>query len=329
VRVSILIPSHNGARWLSGAIESALAQTWLEKEVLVVDDGSTDGTIELLRGFGDRIAWATQSHAGANAARNRLLAMASGEWVQYLDADDYLLPDKISAQVATLRAEPRADVVFGPVTIEYWSECGPRLETLAIPDADDPWVLLARWQLPQTGASLWRKQALLDVGGWNPAQPCCQEHELYLRLIAAGKRFCRTSETGAVYRQWSQATLSTRNTVEVRRRRLEILARAEAFLGGTGGLNAARRAAINQSRFEMARWAWPWDRQEARTIIRAIRASEPAFTPTGKAAPRRYRLAYHLFGFAAAEWLATWRRALSRLVGRRRRRLDRGGPECP
>ena len=56
-------------------------------------------------------------------------------------------------------------------------------EPVPIPEPHDPWILLARWYLPQTGASLWRKQALLDVGGWKPGQPACQEHELYLRLV--------------------------------------------------------------------------------------------------------------------------------------------------
>ena len=65
-----------------------------------------------------------------------------------------------------LALHPQTDVVFGPVTLEHWTQSEVRRELLPIPEPHDPWVLLARWYLPQTGSSLWRKQAILDVGGW-------------------------------------------------------------------------------------------------------------------------------------------------------------------
>ena len=92
--VSILIPCYNAERWVGQAIESALAQTWPNKEVIVVDDGSTDGSLEVIKSFGDRIKWETGPNRGGNVARNRLLELSHGEWIQYLDADDYLLPAK-------------------------------------------------------------------------------------------------------------------------------------------------------------------------------------------------------------------------------------------
>ncbi len=83
--ISILIPCFKAERWIAQAIESALAQTWPEKEVIVVDDGSTDGSLEVIKSFGDRIRWETGPNRGGNAARNRLLELARGEWLQYLD----------------------------------------------------------------------------------------------------------------------------------------------------------------------------------------------------------------------------------------------------
>src|SRR5438309_6069595 len=96
--VSILIPCRNAERWVGQAIESALGQTWPEKEVIVVDDGSTDSSLSIIKSFGDRIRWETGPNRGGNAARNRLLELASGDWLQYLDADDYLLSDKVARQ---------------------------------------------------------------------------------------------------------------------------------------------------------------------------------------------------------------------------------------
>ena len=77
-------------------------------------------------------------------------------------------------------------------------------EVIPIREPRDPWILLARWWLPQTGGPLWRRQALIDVGGWKPDQPCCQEHELYLRLLQARAEFCYFEECHAVYRHWSR-----------------------------------------------------------------------------------------------------------------------------
>src|SRR6266571_8933317 len=142
--VSILIPCHNAERWVAQAVESALAQTWLQKEVLVVDDGSQDGSLDAIKKFGDRIRWETGPNRGGNAARNRLLKLARGEWLQYLDADDYLLPDKVAKQIHFVSLHSQTDVVFGPLTLEYSTQGEVRREPAGIPEPHDPWVLLAR-----------------------------------------------------------------------------------------------------------------------------------------------------------------------------------------
>lgn len=308
--VSILIPCYNAERWVAEAIESALAQTWVEKEIIVVDDGSKDGSLEVIKKFGDRIRWETGPNYGGNPARNRLLKLARGEWLQYLDADDYLLPDKIAKQMAFITANPEVDIVFGPVTMEHCSERETRSELLPIPEPHDPWILLARWFLPQTGAPLWRRQAIVDVGGWKADQPCCQEHELYLRLLMAGKRFRYCAHNGAVYRQWGEHTVCKRDKSEVRRRRLEIEQHAEEFLRARSELTSERHWAINQARFETARSAWLEDHTEAQQIVATIRQSSPDFAPAGPAAPKSYKFFWQCFGFRMAETIAGWRRAI-------------------
>jgi glycosyltransferase involved in cell wall biosynthesis len=306
--VSILIPCYNAERWISQAIESALAQTWAEKEVILIDDGSTDRSLDVIRQFDGRIRWETSPNRGGNAARNRLLELAGGEWVQYLDADDYLLHDKIAQQMEFLAAHPEPDVIFGPVTIEHWSERDARRELLPIPQPRDLWVLLASWGLPQTGAPLWRKQAILDVGGWKHDQTCCQEHELYLRLLIGEKRFAHHPTNGAIYRQWSAETVCKRDISEVHRRRLEIEQRLEDHLRGTNQLTPERLRAINQARFQIARIAWQYDSSFARKIMDQVRNLDPKFSPTGAAAPARYRLVFHSLGFQTAESLAAMTR---------------------
>lgn len=305
MHVSILIPCYNAEAWITQAIESALSQTGVECEVIVVDDGSTDGSLDRIRQFGDRVRCESGPNRGGNVARNRLLSLAQSPWVQYLDADDYLLPTKIRDQWEWLqRNATDADVVFSPVILEHGVGPGAWREDLAIPEPHDLWVLLARWYLPQTGGPLWRRQAILDVGGWKADQSCSQEHELYLRLLMGGKRFCYCPVSGAIYRQWSSQTVCQRDRPELRRRVLEILQRAEDFLSEHQQLSTVRHQAINIARFEAARIAWLSDRDEAAAIMRLVRESDPSFVPEGVAAPWKYRLAYRLFGFDAAEAIA-------------------------
>jgi glycosyltransferase involved in cell wall biosynthesis len=313
--VSILIPCHNGERFVAQAIESALAQSWPEKEVLVVDDGSTDCSLDVIRSFGSRICWESGPNRGANAARNRLLELAGGDWLQYLDADDYLMPDKVARQMECVAAHSSTDVIYSPVVLEHWSPMEARREALPIPRPRDPWILLARWYLPQTGASLWRRQAILDVGGWKVDQPCCQEHELYLRLLMADKKFTYCDHANAVYRQWSDATVCRRDVPEVRRRRLEIEEKAEVFLRANGALSSERLHAINLARFEIARSEWQVDEAFSGDVAERIYATEPGFVPDNTpSAPLRYRIALRVLGFRWTERLAKVVRGASRMV---------------
>lgn len=309
--VSILIPAYNAEAWVTQAVESALAQG-PDVEVIVVDDGSTDGTVERLLTFDGRIGWESSLNRGAPATRNRLLQLARAEWVQYLDADDYLLPGKTAGQLAALNGRADVDVLYGPVTVEWHGPDEPNQSELPIPAPHDPWRQLALWQLPQTGSPLWRRSALMDVGGWRQDQPCCQEHELYLRMLIAGKRFMYHPTGGAVYRRFSGGTLSTRNMARVRAERFKIERRLEEYLAATGQLTPERQWAIDQACFEMARSAWSEDRVEARMLHASIRSR--GFQPIGVAAPPAYRVAYRLFGFEAAEQLALLRRKFHALT---------------
>lgn len=310
--VSILIPCYNAERWIGQAIESALAQTWPNKQVIVLDDGSTDGSLDVIRRYESQLIWEAGPNRGGGYARNRLLELAGGEWVQYLDADDYLLPDKVSEQVKFVVHKPEIDIVIGPTTMEFWSEQGIKQEEIALSGPYDYWTMLASWQLPQTGSPLWKKSAILDVGGWKRDQSCCQEHELYLRLLIGGKKFAYHASGGSVYRQWSEQTVCKRDIPEVHRRRLEIERNLEDFLRKTAQLTRGRIRAINQARFEIARASWQYDSSFAREIMDDVRKTDPKFSPSGASAPPRYRIVYRILGFYPAELLAAAARSTFR-----------------
>ena len=312
--VSILIPCFNAERWITQCIESALAQTWQEKEIIVLDDGSTDGSLEIIRSFRDRIRHETGPNRGGNAARNRLLALARGDWLQYLDADDWLMPEKIANQMRFLQQHADVDVVYGPAIFEHMTESGSKQELEEIPSPHDPWSELAAWKLPQTGGPLWRKASIVSVDGWKEDQPCCQEHELYLRLLANGARFAFCAENGAVYRQWSDQTVCRRDPRLTLEQKLLILDRLEQTLRARGELTPARLDAVNVARFEIARMLWPQDEAVAESIMETARKADPAFRPHGRAAPAAYRLVFGLLGFRVAERMAAWRRSLKPTV---------------
>ncbi|MEO5953382.1 MAG: glycosyltransferase family A protein, partial [Chloroflexia bacterium] len=111
--VSILIPAYNAERWIGESIDSALNQTWPRKEVIVVDDGSHDSTASVAKQFSQfGVNVVTQENLGAAAARNRAFALSRGEYIQWLDADDLIAPDKIAKQMEVVANYPSRRKLF-------------------------------------------------------------------------------------------------------------------------------------------------------------------------------------------------------------------------
>jgi glycosyltransferase involved in cell wall biosynthesis len=110
-RVSVVVPTYNRAELIQEAIESVLRQTTPVHELIVVDDGSTDSTCELVRAYGDRAVLLRHDHRGAAAARNRGLARATGDWIAFLDSDDVWTPTKLEKQLQYLDRHPQCGFV--------------------------------------------------------------------------------------------------------------------------------------------------------------------------------------------------------------------------
>ncbi len=110
--VSLVIPTYNYGRYIKRAITSCLDQTYRHVEVLVIDDGSTDNTRELVSQYDGRVHYLYQENRGVSAARNKGLERATGEYIAFLDADDYLLPDSVSSRVEILKKHNDVGIVF-------------------------------------------------------------------------------------------------------------------------------------------------------------------------------------------------------------------------
>jgi len=182
--VSVIIPTYNHATFLPWALESVFAQTSHPLEVIVVEDGSTDETAEVLRVYEGRIRVLTQPNRGVAAARNAGAAVASGELLAFLDADDAWLPAKLERQVACFGGEPGVGLVH--CGVEEVDGRGRQLRTRL--DGLGGWVsmemLLFRRGVILGGgsAAVIRRAAFLDVGGFDEALSTSADWDLYYRI---------------------------------------------------------------------------------------------------------------------------------------------------
>jgi glycosyltransferase involved in cell wall biosynthesis len=205
--VSILIPAYNAERWIGEAIKSALDQTWPNKEIIVVDDGSRDGTLSVARQFDSKgVSIVSQSNQGASAARNRALNLAQGDYLQWLDADDLLAPDKVQKQMdiaretaskRTLFSSPWAHFFYRTsraqfIPTELWSDLSP-VEWLTRKMAHNCHMQTATWLVSR---DLTEAAGPWDVRLWKD-----NDGEYFCRVVAATDAIRFVPEARTYYRR--------------------------------------------------------------------------------------------------------------------------------
>jgi hypothetical protein len=210
--VSVLIPCRNGAAYIAETLASALDQTLPPLEVIVVDDGSTDGSQDIVAGYGDRVMLLSNPGRGASAARNHAAAAAKGEFFQFLDADDLLEPGAIEARVAALQ-QTGADVAVSDwcrITQQTGMWRISRTESGKLPSADIPadvQILRGFWAPP--AAILYRRAVCERIGAWRESLPVIQDARFLLDAARVGGRLVHVAHLGARYRQHASGSLST------------------------------------------------------------------------------------------------------------------------
>lgn len=199
--VSCIVPVFDGERYLAEALDSIFAQGYRPIEVIVADDGSTDGTADVVRAYGDRIRFLRQPHAGAPAARNLGLSQARGEFIAFLDADDVWHSEKLSRQMARFAARPDLDLCVTHIR-NFWIE---ELRREAERFADHP---LAQPQPGYVTVTMLARRALFErVGGFNTTLTVGDPMEWFVRAAETGARMELLPET-LVYRRMHRANLS-------------------------------------------------------------------------------------------------------------------------
>jgi glycosyltransferase involved in cell wall biosynthesis len=216
--VSVLIPAYNVADYIEETISSVLAQTWSNLEIIVVDDGSKDATLAKARQFeGEKVRVVTQKNAGASAARNHAFSLATGEYIQYLDADDLLHPHKIQAQMHCLAGQPSTVLSASAWTMFYTVPDKHALKpTILWRDYSNPvdWLVNAWQNLVWMQPSAWlTHRTLLEITGpWNEKLSLHDDGEFFCRVLLKSSEIKFCPKAISFYRKGLSNSLSaTRN----------------------------------------------------------------------------------------------------------------------
>ncbi|ETX09188.1 glycosyltransferase [Candidatus Entotheonella palauensis] len=179
--VSVIIPTFNRADWLAESIGSVLGQTYPHIELIVVDDGSTDHTRDVVQAFGAALTYMHGINRGVSAARNRGVAASQGTLVAFLDSDDVWQPGKVAAQVALFQQQPGVEVCY---TDEIWIRHGVRVNPKQIHQKHTGWLFepsLPRCMI--SPSSIMLRRALWNrLGGFDERLPACEDYDLWLRM---------------------------------------------------------------------------------------------------------------------------------------------------
>jgi glycosyltransferase involved in cell wall biosynthesis len=213
--VSIIIPCYNAARWLQATLDSALAQTWPAIEVILVDDGSTDHSVEIAQRYASRgVKILTQPNRGASAARNLGLATARGDFIQFLDADDLLAPDKIEQQMQVLQTHSIDTLAMGS-----WGHFDHEInDARFVPQAiyaahSGVEFLQLHYEtssMMQPGGWLASRQLLERAGPWNETLSLNDDGEYFARVMLTASRLIFVPEARCYYRRTGATSLSRR-----------------------------------------------------------------------------------------------------------------------
>jgi len=217
--VSILIPCHNASSWIAQTLDSALAQTWPHIEIIVVDDGSRDDSAAIVEHYAPRgIRLVTQSNRGASAARNRALSLSSGDFIQFLDADDLISPQKIGRQLAMLATRPT-----GALATCRWGRFETSPDSARFVDHDVfrdflpiDWLLhcTAGARMMHPAAWLIPRAIAEKAGPWDETLSLNDDGEYFARVVLAssGLAFASEQDAASYYRSGLSTSLSQRRS---------------------------------------------------------------------------------------------------------------------
>lgn len=214
-RFSVVIPVYNGAATIGRALDSVMAQTYPVLEILVIDDGSTDQTEAIVREYGAAVRYVRQTNAGPSAARNHGVDLAQGDWIAFLDADDWYYPDRLRQHAELIKGHPGLDFLIG--NFDYRDAEGGLMHSsmststlgrrLLASFGEHGTVVIGAHEIGEyiseqfsdTRTLSIPRQTFLMLGGFPTALRICEDVVFLLRLCARSQRAGVTCTPGAVY----------------------------------------------------------------------------------------------------------------------------------
>ncbi len=181
--LSIIIPAFNRCEFLNRALKSVFSQTFSDYEVIVIDDGSTDDTAEMVQKNYTQVRYCFQTNKGVSASRNKGLELAKGHWIAFLDSDDEWLPQKLEKQISLLKAEPDYKICH---TEEIWVRNGGRVNQMKKHRKTGGWIFPQCLPLcAMSPSSILIHHSVFDsIGNFDTSLPACEDYDLWLRITA-------------------------------------------------------------------------------------------------------------------------------------------------
>ncbi len=235
-RVSVIIITYNYGHFINQAIESVLSQQIDDLEIIVVDDGSTDGTCEIVKAYQDRVSYIYQENSGQSAARNTGLEHCSGEFIQFLDSDDILGAGKIGTQLDYFRSHPDTSIAVCPTKLfEKVTQNGK-------PQVTGSWYLfrenldlyLCYYNIAPPHAFLYRREVILRTGMMDSTVDNCEDYDFLLRAASQGCTPRYTPACAVYYRRHSKSVTANAvrqylTDVKMHKRLADLLDKNPAF----------------------------------------------------------------------------------------------------
>ena len=295
--ISVIMPTYNAAKWVTGTIDSLAAQTYPHFELIVADDGSQDDTVSVVR---KKLAKTFKNpwqivelgkNQGPSAARNLALKAAKGTWVQYLDCDDFLAPTKFEMQAAhCARVSADVSAIYSP-----WRQCHINegrmslVDQMVQPDMEGraPIMCVAGYDRVLLGAGLTRRSALEQIGGWDESLRFWECEELTFRIAKAGRLECLPSASPLYF--WRQHrdkpyigdTKARYHTTPVALGWIDLVLKCLDYKSlDEAGLSVRDRRDILISSTFWARALFPIDRTAFREYLGRARQLDPNLAPT-------------------------------------------------
>lgn len=298
---SIIIPCYNAEKWIRECIDSALSQTYSPIEVIVVDDGSTDNSVAVIKEYGDKIRWISCENGGPSAARNRGIQLSKGEYIQFVDADDYISLDKVKQAVECLELF-NTDIVYGDWCNQYHKVDGTtELSDYKINQpTDDIIYYTIAYNKIHVGSCLFKHEVFEKVSEFNESLRIAEDYDFFVRLALAGATFTYQAGCHYFYRIYGAVTASHGQGID-HPKAVELALNSMSLVLGEKGLSTDKyRHALACNYFSVAR---------SYLMVRAISAADRCYEKCTKLSGTRkfksdgnsnFEKVYNLFGWVIA-----------------------------